>query len=196
MALEVLSTHEDMYPDVIDDYNDSSAVIMVESEGTRILIPGDAAVLADRQILKRFNSTLRADVVQVAHHGHTGLSAECYERIGADIAVFPVTRIFFDAELHRHEANRKAVEIAHSHYITGDGTVCVPLPYNRETVKVLPGETFEDFEKIKRLWRYVYTDERKAELYDIFLAKGGSLENNVIPTSPSGWIEPKPPIEE
>ena len=196
MSIEVLSTHEDIYPQFIEDYNDSSTVIMVEAEGTKIFIPGDAAVLADRQMLKRFKSTLKADVVQIAHHGHTGLSAGCYERIGADTAVFPVTRIFFDAELPRHEANRKAVEIAHGHYITGDGTVCVPLPYDRETVKALPGETFEDFEKIKRLWRYVYTDERKAELYEIFLSKGGNLENTVIPTSPTGWIEPKPPIDE
>lgn len=196
ITFDVLGTFEDIFPEYIDDYNDSSCILMAEVEKTRIFIPGDASIKADKMLKTRFGDSLKCDIVQIAHHGHTGLSTECYKMLYGDIAVFPVTRIFFDSEYERHEANRTAVEIADRHFVTGDGTVCVPLPYAKGNVYTLPDETFEDFEKIKRLWRYVYTDERKAELYDLFISNGGDPDNMTIPSSPFGYIEPKPPIEE
>ncbi len=196
LTFDVMCTHEDIFPEKIEDYNDSSCVVMMEAEGSKVFIPGDAAVLSSRMLEKRFKESLKCDVVQVAHHGHTGLSADCYSLLGASLAIFPVTRIMFDGELPRHEANRRAIELADKYFITGDGTVAVPLPYDSKTVFAYPDETFEDFEKIKRIWRYVYTEERKQELYNIFLQHGGDPSKLVIPTNYRGWIEPKPPIEE
>lgn len=196
LAFDVLCNHEDIFPEHITDYNDSSTVLMMEAEGTRVFIPGDAAMVSDKVLKERYGDWLKCDVVQIAHHGHTGLSAECYSLLSADAAIFPVTRIMFDQNLPRHEANRRAVEIADSYYITGDGTVCVELPYKRGNIFTLPDETFEDFEKIKRIWRYVYSDERKNELYEIFIAHGGDPDELLLPSSKFGWIEPKPPIEE
>lgn len=197
LTFDVLSTQEDLFPDEITDYNDSSCVVMLEAEGTKIFIPGDAAVLAGRKIEQRFSEkTLKCDVVQIAHHGHTGLSTTCYEKLNADIAVFPVTQIMFDADYQRMTPNRRAIELAKEYYVTSNGTVVIPLPYKEGTVTTLPDETFEDFEKIKRIWRYVYTDEYKEALYENFVANGGELDNTVLPTSAMGWIEPKPPIEE
>lgn len=191
LAFDVLSTHEDLHPAFIEDYNDSSAVVMLETEGSRVFIPGDAAVQAGAKMEARWGETLKCDVVQIAHHGHTGLSARCYELLGADTAIFPVTRIMFEQELPRKEANRRAIEIASQHYITGDGAVCVPLPYKRETVTKLPDETLEDFAKIKRLWKYDYTDAYKAYIYETFLQNGGDPAKLQLPTRPEGWIEPK-----
>lgn len=196
LAFEVLSTHEDIFPDKISDYNDSSCVVMLETEGTKIFIPGDASVFASKRLEQRYDKTLKCDIVQVAHHGHTGLSKTCYEKLGARVAVFPVTQIMFDEDFKRHEADRCAVELADEHYVTSNGTVVIPLPYKHGTVTVLPDETFEDFEKIKRIWRYIYPEKYKNELYERFVANGGSLDNVVIPSSPMGYIEPKPMIEE
>lgn len=197
LTFDVLSTQEDLYPDEITDYNDSSCVVMLEAEGTKIFIPGDAAVLAGRKMEQRFSEkTFKCDVVQIAHHGHTGLSTTCYEKLNADVAVFPVTQIMFDADYQRMAPNRRAIELAKEYYVTSNGTVVIPLPYKEDTVTTLPDETFEDFEKIKRIWRYVYTDEYKEALYENFVANGGELDNTVLPTSAMGWIEPKPPIEE
>ncbi len=196
LAFDVLCNHEDIFPVHITDYNDSSTILMMEAEGSRVFIPGDAAVESDKVLKARYGKWLKCDVAQIAHHGHTGLSAECYSMLSADVAVFPVTRIMFDQNLPRHEANRRAVEIADSYYITGDGTVGIELPYKRGNVFTLPDETFEDFEKIKRIWRYVYSEERKNELYEIFLAHGGNPDEMVLPSSKYGWIEPKPPIDD
>lgn len=192
LAFDVLYTHEDTYPAVIDDFNDSSSVLMMTACGSKVFIPGDAAVFASGVLENRFGEALKCDVVQIAHHGHTGLSEHCYGLLAADTAIFPVTRVMFEQDIKRHAADRKAVELASRYYITSDGTVCVPLPYDKDAVYALPDETTEDFEKIKRLWRYVYPEEYKKYIYDKFLENGGVPEDLLIPSSPAGWIEPKP----
>ena len=192
LAFDVLFTHEDIFPEILDDYNDSSCVLMMTAEGSKVFIPGDAAVLASKTLEKRFGESLKCDVVQVAHHGHTGLSADCYTLLSGDTAIFPVTRIMFEQDIKLHEADRRAVELAGRYFITGDGTVCVPLPYERDKVYALPDETVEDFEKIKRVWRYAYTDEYMDYIYGKFIENGGDPDKLLLPSSPHGWIEPKP----
>ncbi len=189
LAFDVLGTHEDIYPNLITDYNDSSCMVMLTAENSRIFIPGDASRLSSAELEKRYGEALKCDVVQVSHHGHNGLSVKAYEYLNAEVAVFPITRIKFDEEYPRIEANRRAIELAKAHYITSDGTVKIPLPYNLEKIEVLPDETFEDFGKINRLWGYAYTDERKKELYDLFIKNGGDLNNTNLPAEPDSKFE-------
>ncbi len=191
LCFDVLSTHEDLHPEPIEDYNDSSAAVMVTAQGTRIFIPGDAAAAADRKLTARFDASLRCHVAQIAHHGHTGLSARCYEKLGADTVIFPVPRIQYEQDLPRHEANRRAAALAHHVFLTGDGTVSVPLPYDRKTVRQLPDETTEDFAKIERLWKYTYPPEYRHKIRQAFLEHGGDPDAIQLPVSEFGWIEPK-----
>ncbi len=186
LTFDVLCTHEDVYPNKITDFNDSSVVVMLTAENTRIFIPGDASEKSDYVLAERYGKKLKCEVVQISHHGHNGLSKEVYEFLDADVAVFPVTRIKFDEELPRYEANRRAIELAQEYYISSDGTVKITLPYKKGSVQQLPDETFEDFEKIKHLWGYEYTDEYKQELYKLFLKNGGKLENNLLPIDYKG----------
>lgn len=189
LCFDVLGTHEDIYPQTMKDYNDSSCMVMLSAEGSRIFIPGDASNLASLELTKRYGNALKCDVVQIAHHGHNGLYKDAYELLDADVAVFPITRIKFDEEYPRIEANRKAIKLANKYFITSDGTVKIPLPYSPETVEKLPDETFEDFGKIERLWGYTYTDERKKELYDIFILNGGNLDDANLPVRYEGIFE-------
>lgn len=189
LCFDVLGTHEDIYPQVMKDYNDSSCMVMLTAEDSRIFIPGDASNLASLELTKRYGKTLKCDVVQIAHHGHNGLYKEAYELLDADVAVFPITRIKFDEEYPRIEANRRAIEIADRYFITSDGTVKIPLPFSLGTIEKLPDETFEDFGKIERLWGYTYTDERKKELFDIFIANGGDINNTNLPVRYEGIFE-------
>lgn len=191
LTFDVLCTFEDIFPEHIDDYNDSSCVVMLSAENSRVFIPGDASVKASKKLERRFGDTLKCNVVQISHHGHTGLSPDCYKLLNADTVIFPVTRIMFENELPKKEANRTAIELSSQYFITGDGTVCVPLPYKKESVYTLPDETTEDFAKIERLWKYTYTEEYKAYIYNKFLENGGNPEKLFLPTSPEGWIEPK-----
>lgn len=187
LGFDVLCTHEDIFPEKMPDYNDSSCAVMVTVDGTRVFIPGDCSALSSKVLEARYGEELKCDVVQVAHHGHSGLTKRAYELIGARVAVFPITRIMFDEEYPRQEANRYLVETAEKYYITSDGTVCIPLPLDVDGITVLPDETFEDFAKIKNQWGYAYSDDRRQELYDIYLKNGGDLEKEVLPVQRDGF---------
>lgn len=187
LCFDVLCTHEELYPEEIKDFNDTSAVVMLTAENTRIFIPGDASDLASGVLERRFDGGLKCDVVQFSHHGHHGLTTKVYERLDADTVVFPITRIKFWEEYPRIEANRRAIELADEYYITSDGTVKITLPYEKGKTETLPDETFEDFAKIKRLWGYDYTDEYKKELYELFIKNGGKPDEISLPVDYLGF---------
>lgn len=79
----------------------------------------------------------------------------------ARTVMFPITKIKFDEEYPKQEANRVACSIAEEYFIASDGTVEFPLPYKVGSAKIYPDETFENFAAIKMLWGYDYPDEYK-----------------------------------
>ncbi len=173
IRFDVLCSHEDVFPESNENYNDSSVVIMAQAEGTKILFPGDAGLEESRVLEERYPEFLKSDIVQQAHHGHLGTTPEFYELVNAEIALFPVTQIKFDEELPNYLANRKSIEIAKYYFIASNGTVEIPLPYKSGEFKVLPDETFESFSGVFNLWCYEYTKERKEQLYKEYLERGG-----------------------
>ncbi len=174
LQIDVLCTHEDVYPNSFENYNDSSTVLMIEADGCRISIPGDAGGFESEILTARFTrETLRCEVMQQAHHGHFGASAEYYRLSGAKVVLFPTTQIKFEEELPNYEANRVAIELADEYHVSSNGTVEVPIPYVPGTVKALPDETFENFDRIHALWGYTYTDEYKQALFDEYLRRSG-----------------------
>ena len=147
---------------------------MIEADGCRVSIPGDAGAFESDVLTSRFTEkTLGCDVMQQAHHGHFGTSVEYYRLSHAKVVLFPVTQIMFDGDLPRYEENRVAIELANEYHIASNGTVEVPLPYVPGTVKVLPDETFENFDRIHALWGYTYSDEYKQSLFESFLLRSG-----------------------
>lgn len=169
----VLCTHEDVYPNSVRDYNDSTTSLMMHVQGSKVLFPGDSSIESDKVIVPRWGDYLKCDVVQVSHHGHTGTSTEFYRLAAAECALFAITDIKFDEELPRQEPNRVAIEIAKEYHIASNGTVEIPLPYKFGQTKIYPDETFEDFNGIYWLWTYEYTDEYKEKLYRDFLKRKG-----------------------
>lgn len=166
-----LCTHEDIYPESFSDFNNSSTAIMMFAEGSKVLFPGDCSDKSDKVLVGRYGDYLKCDVVQMSHHGHSGTSPEFYRLADAECVLFPITEIKFYEELPRQEANRVAMEIAKEYYIASNGAVEIPLPYKFGQTKVLPDETFEDFNGIFNLWTYEYTDEYKEKLYREFLER-------------------------
>ncbi len=173
IRFDVLCSHEDVFPESNENYNDSSVVIMAQTERTKILFPGDAGHMESYILEKRYPVFLRSDIVQQAHHGHFGTTPEFYELVNAEVALFPVTQIKFDEELPNQPANRKSLEISKYYFIASNGTVEIPLPYKSGEFKVLPDETFESFSGVFNLWAYEYTKERKEQLYKEYLDRGG-----------------------
>lgn len=161
LEFEVLCTHEDVFPASVADFNDSSTVLGLTADGTRVIFPGDAGAEESRILEKRYGDTLECDIVQLSHHGHSGLSENFYRLAKASVVLCPNTQIKFQEEFHRYKANEAAVELADEFYVSSNGTVGLPLPYKPGTAEIFPDETTEDFNGIRNLWNYTYTEEFK-----------------------------------
>ncbi|MBQ4243425.1 MAG: hypothetical protein II702_00800 [Clostridia bacterium] len=164
----VLCTHEDVYPLSCEDYNESSTVLMCRAEGQKILFTGDACKNESEILEKRYGVELKSDIVQVAHHAHFGMTGNAYRLISAKVALFPTTYIFFEQDIEKYEASKTALNLSDEHYVASDGTVGLPLPFSAGQAELFPDETFENFDAIKALWGYSYTDEYKEFLRQRF----------------------------
>lgn len=174
LRFDVLCTQEDVWPQSLENFNNTSCVLALEADGTRIIFPGDAAdVESDIMTARYTEKTLGCGIMQQSHHGHSGASPEFYRRADAKTVMFPITKIKFDEEYPKQEANRVACSIAEEYFIASDGTVEFPLPYSVGSAKVYPDETFENFAAIKMLWGYDYPEEYKKQLFEDFLRRGG-----------------------
>lgn len=174
LRFDVLCTQEDVWPKSLENFNNTSCALALEADGTRIIFPGDAADVESDIMTARYTAkTLGCDIMQQSHHGHSGTSPEFYQMANARTVMFPITKIKFDEEYPKQEANRVACSIAEEYFIASDGTVEFPLPYKVGSAKIYPDETFENFAAIKMLWGYDYPDEYKKQLFEEFLRRGG-----------------------
>lgn len=176
LCIDVLCTHEDVYPAGLENYNDSSTVITVTVGENKICFPGDAGAEESAIVERRYPAFLNCDIMQIAHHGHFGTTPSFYRQAKAKTVLFPVTRIKYDEDYPRYEANRVADEIAEHNFIASDGTVEFTFPLEGSEIILYPDETFENFDGIFNLWSYEYTDEYKAQLLASFNSqKGGKI---------------------
>lgn len=164
IRFDVLCTHEDVYPVDLENYNDSSTVIMMTVDGDKVCFPGDAGGAESDILVRRFPEFLNCDIMQVAHHGHFGTSSEFYRLAASTVVLFATTQIKFDEELPHYEANRVACDIAEHCFIASNGTVEFEFPLKDSVITVYPDEIIENFEGVYRLWGYDYSDEFKNNL--------------------------------
>ncbi len=169
VRFDVLCTHEDVFPASLDNYNDSSTVLIMTVENDKVCFPGDAGGEVSKILERRFPDYLNCNIIQVAHHGHFGTTSDFYRMCDADVALFATTQIKFDEEFEHYEANRVAYDIAKHTFIASNGTVCFTFPLNDSEIIIYKDETIESFDGVYNLWGYEYSDERKEELIDKYL---------------------------
>jgi len=103
VELEVLFTHEDLYPQRLHVYNDSSTVIrttlyhtengvITEGSKTSMVWLGDAQQASCSIMRATYGSYLESDMVQVAHHIGSGSQFEIYKLISPTWAWYPTDR--------------------------------------------------------------------------------------------------------
>ncbi len=69
--------------------NNSSMVIKMKTETKSVLFLGDTGAESGEKLLKTQKEKLKADIVQVAHHGQNGVTKEVYEAIDPQICLWP-----------------------------------------------------------------------------------------------------------
>ena len=86
IRFEILYTVDDLFPDRLHYFNDSSFVCKMTYKGQSIMWLGDICAAPSELLCKRFtNNYLKSDIVQMAHHGLNGAHEELYDAIDARV---------------------------------------------------------------------------------------------------------------
>ena len=131
-SVEILYTIEDMIPDQPGDMiNNSSMVVRVTVSERSVILLGDALKETAQILTDTYGSYLKADMVQLAHHGSWPGTEALYSNINASIVFWPSNA---DNAKNRYKASdhaslRKAISLAKDVYLASEGTVTLTLPY-------------------------------------------------------------------
>ena len=88
--VDMLYTHEDLAPAVMKVTNSSSLIYTVTLGGQRIVFLNDAHDDASTIVYRMYGSTLKSDIVQVAHHGYEGASLTFYQVVNPETVLWPM----------------------------------------------------------------------------------------------------------
>ncbi len=123
-----------------DKFNNSSSIFRLDVGGQRVLFLGDLAEEGGRQVLESIESVeLKADIVQMAHHGQNGVGKEFYETVSPKICLWNTPQWLWDND-NGHGFNSgpwKTLEVrkwmqdmgVKRNYISKDGDHAFPLPF-------------------------------------------------------------------
>lgn len=129
VELEILFTHEELYPTKVWDINESSTVTRVSVQGQTVLFTGDALNNATDDMEKRYGAALQSDILQVNHHGsYDKMKASFYETVRPTVAIFPTSSVAF-ADYRTHGMNQALLAIVREWIVTDDQLWILPLPY-------------------------------------------------------------------
>jgi len=132
VELEMLFTYEDLMPFsvFVDRTNPTSHIFSMTIDGQRFIMTGDACGEATRLVAQRYGGDMKADFVQLPHHGFGdgGTALEFYELIDAPWVLYPGTG---------HGASRSeqwACDHARKYFLNIDRDTVIPIPYNGEEI--------------------------------------------------------------
>ena len=142
LQFEVLATHEDLHPQPITRYNDSSTILLMTVDGCKTLFLGDSNVAESTILVARYGSYMKSDIVQVAHHGYNGYNVGIYYCAQAKVALYSTPQSRYEAD-KSSEANKTIHNISDEIYVASNGTVALPLPYSPNTAITFTKEITE-----------------------------------------------------
>ena len=120
LGVDVLYTADDILPKEVS-FNDYSCVVKIKIKNRSILFLGDIQEEGSEWLLGNKKEQLKADIVQVSHHGFNGATKELYNAINADTALFPCPAYEFEKN-KSSEVNSFILESARESFISGFGT--------------------------------------------------------------------------
>lgn len=142
LKFEVLATHEDIYPRSLSCFNDSSSVLMMTAEGSKIIFLGDANFTECTIMVARYGSYIKSDIVQVAHHGFNAANVGIYFCIDAKVALYPTDGSNYD-KCQFSASNINVTQLSEEIFIAGNGTAALSLPYTLGTAVVFTKEIID-----------------------------------------------------
>lgn len=137
LSFEVLFTHEDIYPESVGAFNNTSTVLRIRCEGQSVLFLGDLQTTSCRKLEAMWGDFLKSDIIQVAHHGFNGSTIETYSFAQPEIALWPSCQEGYNGNLTREvNAFIRTMPCVKEHLIAGfAGTRKLSLPYVPNTAE-------------------------------------------------------------
>ena len=80
----------------VNPFNNSSMVIKLKVNEKEVLFLADTGAESGRKLLQNQGDKLKADIVQMAHHGQAGVTKEVYEKISPKICLWPTPDWLWD----------------------------------------------------------------------------------------------------
>ncbi|MBQ8849336.1 MAG: MBL fold metallo-hydrolase [Clostridia bacterium] len=95
-SFEILFACEDLYPEFIKNFNDTSIIMRMTLGKHRIIWLGDAMKTASNLVAKRFaEEELASDILQVGHHGYSGGSDALNRAVDPSLLLWPCPDFWF-----------------------------------------------------------------------------------------------------
>lgn len=140
VTMEVLLIpDEETAKDSVTPINDSSVVYRMTIDGQRVLFLGDGYHDVGNRLVSKYGNDLKADVVQMAHHGSQGVQNSVYAKIAPKVCLWPTPDWLWEndngggynsgpwetIEIHRYMRDKLGVE---QHIIAKDGMQKLTFP--------------------------------------------------------------------
>ena len=144
--IDILYTyHDGLYSNLM---NDSSVVFMLTTPNKKVLFLGDLGPEGGDVLYEESRDKLKADIVQMAHHGHMNVGMEVYAAVMPEACMWCCADWLYDEpEIPKYLENRKKLRKMQrermygtavtrkwmdilgvkTHYVTKDGTNCIEL---------------------------------------------------------------------
>lgn len=89
LDFNVLSAYDDNVKNLSRDYlNDGSLMFTVKNINETMLFCADVGISMSDYLIENYGDNLKADYLQMAHHGYGGLSDEFYQKVSPKVAFF------------------------------------------------------------------------------------------------------------
>lgn len=89
--IEVLYTQEDLYPEPLHTFNNSSMVTRMTIGDQVITWLGDIQTEGSNIITSMYGDYLKTDIAQVSHHGYNGATQKLYKLLSPDTLLWPTS---------------------------------------------------------------------------------------------------------
>ena len=95
-TFEVMCSQESHTPSKMELVNDASIILRMNANGVKTIFLADAEAQTTNLLNNMYGSTLKSDIMQIAHHGYSGGSTTLYQRIAPKYTLWPTSQECFN----------------------------------------------------------------------------------------------------
>lgn len=131
--LQMLFTHESLFPTRPDYLNETSLVFRVRTGGQTVLFTADSELQSVTMLMSVFGTELKADILQLNHHGFTAIDPRFFDLVSPETVLWPSSQATVDVrktESWRDGVYAYLLRLAKVCYVADGDAMILTLPYH------------------------------------------------------------------